>query len=85
MYGIVDNLALIINSEKELNLNCKKVSLFNDKIQKFLKKDFIKYINNSRMGGFHKWCFELCSLFRHALGHRIPLYVPPAHVKNVKR
>ena len=85
LYGAIDNLAWIINEEYNLNLKRFDINIFNKNIQSYFSKEFTDYINNNNVGGFKNWYDNHCKLFRHAVGHRIPLYVPPYRVSNVDR
>ena len=85
LYGAIDNLAWIINAEYKLDLDVLNVTLYNNKIQKCLSKEVVDYINNEQNGGFKNWYNKHCKAFRHSLGHRIPLYVPPCGVNNINR
>lgn len=87
-FGCIDNLAWIINCEKTLELPFTQVSLFNPKVQKFFSPEFNKYLNEVdeiRIDCFRNWYDTYCKNFRHALAHRIPLYVPPCGVIDDKR
>lgn len=87
MYGATDNLAWIVNYEKELGLEEKQrklISLFSKEISRFFNSDFNKYLCNNKEGGFKYWYDKYCIDFRHSLSHRIPLYVPPFGVDKEK-
>lgn len=80
IYGAIDNLAWIVNFEKNIGLEKKekgKINLFNKEINKYFTEDFNDYLKNNKEGGFKNWYDTFCKDFRHSLGHRIPLYVPP--------
>lgn len=55
------------------------------KIQEYFTQDFKTYLNDKGRGYFKKWYEEYCKNFRHSLGHRIPLYVPPFGVCDVEK
>ena len=90
VFGCVDNLAHIWVREKELT--GKNGKPFNDTEIGFigvkykpvldtLSKEFSDYLK-----GLEPW-FEHVINFRHALAHRIPLYIPPNYVpdENLQR
>ena len=85
LYGAIDNLAWIINEEYNLNLSLLNITIFNKSIQSCFSKEFTDYINNDNVGGFKNWYDKHCKVFRHAVGHRIPLYVPPYGVSNIDK
>ncbi len=85
LYGAIDNIAWIVNEEHKLGLNVLKITLYNKEFQKYFSKEFIDYIYNDKNGGFKNWYDKHCKSFRHALGHRIPLYIPPCGVNNIDR
>ena len=85
LYGAIDNLAWIVNAENKLNLKNLEISLYNKEIQKCFSKEFVSYIYNDESRGFKNWYEQHCKVFRHSLGHRIPLYVPPSGVYNADR
>lgn len=79
VYGVFDNLAWIFVHEKGLDLKKEDVGLFQKETQKYiLSEDFKKYLNVE----VKPWFFQYLSDYRHALGHRIPLYVPPMFLTN---
>jgi len=85
LYGAIDNLAWIVNAEKQLNLSKNKISLYNKQIQQYFTQEFKTYLNDTQNGYFKKWYEEYFKNFRHSLGHRIPLYVPPFGVEEVEK
>lgn len=85
LYGAIDNLAWIVNAENKLNLKKIEISLYNKEIQKCFPNEFVSYICNEGSRGFKKWYVQHCKVFRHSLGHRIPLYIPPSGVNDADR
>lgn len=85
LYGIVDNLAWIVNFEKNLGLKNTKVNLYDSQINKFFTEKFNSYLNNEDIHGFKEWYNKHCANFRHAIGHRIPLYVPPFGISKTNQ
>jgi hypothetical protein len=72
VFGCIDNLAWVWVVEKQLTLRPIDVSFSKKKpVRKTLSTDFKVYLD-----GLENW-FEYLEDFRHALAHRIPLYVPP--------
>lgn len=81
IFGCLDNIARIWKIEKKIKdeegkpLPNPKIGLMSAKnhkaIRQSLSNEFIDYINT-----INPW-YENLENFRHALGHRIPLYVPP--------
>jgi hypothetical protein len=76
-YGSLDNLAWIWVHERGLHIPRQKVGLFkhNEKLRASLPAELRAYLE--KLDG--KW-FEYLAEYRHALAHRIPLYVPPGGV-----
>lgn len=76
-FGCVDNLAWIWVTEKQIKekkgqgLRAVEVSFQSKTIKQTLPQDFREYLDS-----LIKW-FDYLKEFRHALGHRIPLYIPP--------
>lgn len=88
LYGAIDNLAWIVNAENKLGLEIKaitKITLYNPIIQQYFSEDFIEYLNDENENGFKKWYNLHCKNFRHAIGHRIPLYIPPCGITNEEK
>ena len=77
-FGCLDNLAWIWKNEKKLELNKKHVGL--GKKYTSLRKSFSDQFN-SYLTEMNDW-FEHIENLRHALAHRIPLYIPPYVIKN---
>ncbi|MBU3656300.1 MAG: hypothetical protein FGM23_08115 [Alphaproteobacteria bacterium] len=81
LYGSLDNLAWVWVKEKGI-LNEKGERLSKSKIG-FSKKDKYKAVRNTFSPEFQAYLktldewFDDIENFRHALAHRIPLYVPP--------
>lgn len=73
VFGSADNLAWVWVSEKELNIPSTQVGLRekNTLIRGSFSKEFQEHLE-----GMDAW-FEYLENFRHALAHRIPLYIPP--------
>jgi hypothetical protein len=76
VFGCVDNLAWIWQLEKsptqiKKDSDRRFVSFDNKVFRKSLDIDFVNYLAT-----IEPW-FEYLEDFRHALAHRIPLYVPP--------
>ena len=71
VYGCLDNLALVFKYEKEVNIHPKSASFFNKKLQQFLSKELTHYLVNE----LEQWTLYQHG-FRHALAHRVPLYIP---------
>ena len=75
VFGAIDNLAHVINFEKNLNLKKYDIGL-TKKFKKFrgnVSQDFQDKLHELDKSGW----FDYCENFRHALAHRIPLYIPP--------
>ncbi|WP_341705020.1 hypothetical protein [Ferrovibrio sp.] len=79
VYGCVDNLGWIWVCEKEIKedgktLSATKIGLWkkNSVVRQSFSQEFQEYLV-----GRDDW-FGWIQDFRHSLGHRIPLYVPPA-------
>jgi hypothetical protein len=72
-FGYIDNLAWIWAKEKAFKYKKKTdISFFKKEMRAVLSEDFKIYLESRT-----EW-FESLQDFRHALAHRIPLYVPPA-------
>jgi len=81
VFGCIDNLAWIW--VKETGFEYKRntdVGFSNKKIKEELSDEFKNYLSGER---HKKWLSNLID-FRHALAHRIPLYVPPYTVLKEK-
>ena len=74
IFGCIDNLAWIWVKENNFQCRKKEVCFSNPKIKNKLSPEFREYIDSDK---FKKW-FKSLEDFRHALAHRIPLYVPPS-------
>jgi hypothetical protein len=76
VYGIIDNLAWIWVFERDLKIPRMRVGLGKDNkdVRKSLSSEMQKYLD-----GMDEW-FEYLGEFRHALAHRIPVYIPPGMV-----
>jgi hypothetical protein len=76
VYGIVDNLAWIWVFERGLNISRRRVGLGKDNkdVRNSLSPDLQTYLI-----GMDEW-FDYLGEFRHALAHRIPVYIPPGMV-----
>jgi len=83
VYGCLDDLAWIFDSEKGLNLPRLKVSLFKKDLQRHLHQTLQDYLNTDNI---HKWYVKHSKETRDALNHRIPIYIPPffVHTSNIK-
>lgn len=74
-YGAVDNLAHILNYELDYGFSniqvglTKKFPKFREKLSERFKKKLMDFDDSG-------W-FDYLVDFRHALAHRIPLYIPP--------
>jgi hypothetical protein len=89
VFGCMENLAWIWTKEKQLKnekgkpLSGPKVGFMSPEKNKIIRnsfsQDFQDYLSNLRKenkGDDDKW-YDILEDFRHALAHRIPLYVPP--------
>lgn len=88
IYGAIDNLAWIVKEEKELELTYTSITLYNPKIQQYFTEEFKGYLNGGKNAFgtvFKDWYEKHCKNFRHAVGHRIPLYVPPSGIADAER
>lgn len=76
-YGCADNLAWVWVHERRLNVNPQQVGLrkHNTAVRRSLSQNFQKYLD-----GLEDW-FAYITDYRHALAHRIPLYIPPGNVR----
>jgi hypothetical protein len=82
IYGVIENLALsiayengiIASSTTERSMRVQ-VGLFKPEFRRRLNPVLRKYVEAS---GLHQWFNEYAKLFRDALVHRIPPYMPPS-------
>ena len=74
VFGCLDNLAWVLNEEKNMKLRREHVGLFSKEFQRNISDSFKSYLNNRS----DCWYSNLKE-FRDALAHRIPLYVPSAN------
>jgi hypothetical protein len=77
-YGCVDNLAWVWVYERDLAKNLKKTQVgfrkHNTQVRNSLTTEFRSFLETR-----DEW-FEYIADYRHALGHRIPPYIPPGSV-----
>jgi hypothetical protein len=80
--GILDNLGWVFVCEKDLignpedgKIDKQGVGLFHKKTQAHLGPKIKEYLQSASMRAWHAGFLKI---FRDALAHRIPLYVPPA-------
>lgn len=74
IFGCIDNLAWIWAKENNFEYrNNTDVSFFKKKIHDILSSEFREYLDSDRL---QAW-LEYLKNYRHALAHRIPLYVVP--------
>jgi hypothetical protein len=75
-YGCVDNLAWVWVYERGLKVGPRQVGFrkHNVPVRQSLSKDFRSFLEER-----DEW-FDYIADYRHALGHRIPLYIPPGSV-----
>ncbi len=84
VFGCVENLAWIWVCEKNLTkddgspLPNEWVSLRKKKVRKSFSPEFLEYLDK-----LDEW-FDHLENFRHAVAHRIPLYVPPCVITDDK-
>lgn len=81
IFGCIDNLVWLWVKENQFQCSKDKVSFLNKNIQNNFSTSFKNYLNSEK---FQKWLKYLTS-FRHALAHRIPLYVPPSNFTPVEK
>jgi hypothetical protein len=72
VFGLLDNLAWVLNHERQLSLNKMNVGLYDKRMRQHLSSGF-----DAHLQSLSKWYDELLKHYRDALAHRIPLYVPP--------
>jgi hypothetical protein len=88
VFGSLDNLAWIWATEKQLcdrkgkALSGGKIGFFDHKNNTEIRESFSDEFQNL-LRDLEKW-HENLKNFRHALAHRIPLYVPPYIVTNTE-
>jgi hypothetical protein len=75
-YGCVDNLAWVWVYERGLKVSRRQVGFqkHNTQVRQSLPKDFRSFLETR-----DQW-FDYIADYRHALGHRIPLYIPAGSV-----
>lgn len=77
VFGCLDNLAWVWATERHLTaeaggtLGPMDISFQKKRLRKTLSPEFCEYLSSLK-----EW-FQYMENFRHALAHRIPLYVPP--------
>lgn len=83
VYGIVDNLAWIWVYERDLSASIPRRHVGLGKENKAVRSSLSVELQ-SYLDTMDEW-FDYLSDFRHALAHRIPVYIPPGMVqqKNV--
>jgi len=78
IFGALDNLALVTVHELEIKISSGRVGFLKEEIDEMLSnvlsEGFRNYINSKELS---EWKIYMRD-FRHALGHRIPFYVPPS-------
>jgi hypothetical protein len=78
-YGCIDNLAWVWVHESELTAQVKRTDVGlrknNTKVRSTFSPELQAFLSTR-----DDW-FEYFAEFRHALGHRIPLYIPPGCVR----
>lgn len=84
VHGILDNIAWVYVWEFDVKSlqsprSRKKVSLFNKEIQELLHLDIKNHLNTEE---FKSWFSEYAKIYRDALAHRIPVYVPPFQITH---
>jgi len=80
MFAVIDNLAWILVKEQALPISKYNVGLGakNKDVRRHRSHEFQDYLT-----GLDDW-FDYLENFRHALAHRIPLFIPPYGVPNGK-
>lgn len=82
VFGCIDNLAWVWATERCLTVEAggtlgpMDISFHRQRLRKTLPPEFHKYLDDLK-----KW-FQYMEDFRHALAHRIPLYIPPYTVTS---
>lgn len=78
VFGALDNLALVTIHELGIKISPARVGFLKEEIDEILlstlSRRFRRYITSKKISEWKNYMRD----FRHALGHRIPLYVPPA-------
>jgi hypothetical protein len=78
VFGALDNLALVTVHELGIKIAPGRVGFLKEEIDEMLlnglSKGFRRYITSKKISEWKSYMRD----FRHALGHRIPFYVPPA-------
>lgn len=76
IFGVFDNLAWVLIHERGLaeQIDPRDVGLFYSKTQQKLSKEFNSYLRSEIISN---WFHGHLKQYRHALAHRIPLYIPP--------
>lgn len=76
VYGCVDNLAWVWTYEKGIKIERRRVGLRqkHSELRATFSSEFQNYLR-----GMSGW-FDYLTEYRDALGHRIPLYIPPGSV-----
>ncbi len=72
VYGLTDNLAWVLNFERDFQLDRKHIGLYYKRFKSLLNPEFQNYLD-TRTDWFHDHLKE----FRDSISHRIPLYIPP--------
>lgn len=72
IFGLMDNLAWVLNFEKSLGFERKEVGLYGKKFKKSLNRGFRTYLICR-----YNWYNDHLKEFRDSISHRIPLYIPP--------
>ena len=75
VHGLLDNLAWVVVFEKSPGLDRREVGLFTSKVRALLPQAAAEYLRNDRI---KTWFRKYATNYRHALAHRIPLYIPPS-------
>jgi len=82
VFGCLDNLAWIwvnekqLKNEKTLLLSGSAVGLMSKNKNKTVRESFSQGFQNC-LNGLTQWYDRYLKEYRHALAHRIPLYIPP--------
>lgn len=74
-HGIPDNLAWTYLLERETQLRPREIGLFNPKTEPYLPPEVVSCVKSEKIV---KWHTEYAKIYRDALAHRIPPYIPPA-------
>jgi hypothetical protein len=87
VFGALDNLALVTVHELGIKILPGRIGFLKEKVDEnlanVLSKEFRNYITSLELSEWKNYMRD----FRHALGHRIPLYVPPSGLnkRDLKR